>query len=32
VRAYSGKLWMRSRPGDGTRIEIWLPKQDDGSK
>jgi PAS domain S-box-containing protein len=32
VRAYSGKLWIRSRPGDGTRIEIWLPKQDDGSK
>ncbi|HWD99017.1 MAG TPA: ATP-binding protein [Bryobacteraceae bacterium] len=28
VRAYSGKLWMRSRPGAGTRIEIWLPKQE----
>jgi PAS domain S-box-containing protein len=28
VRAYSGKLWIRSRPGAGTRIEIWLPKQD----
>ena len=25
VRAYSGRLWVRSRPGEGTRVEVWLP-------
>jgi PAS domain S-box-containing protein len=32
VRAYSGKLWMRSRPGAGTRTEIWLPEQANSSR
>ena len=27
VRAYFGRLWIRSRPGEGTRVEVWLPKQ-----
>jgi len=26
VRAHSGKLWMRTEPGKGTRVEVWLPK------
>jgi len=26
VRAYFGKLWIRSRPGEGTRVQVWLPK------
>jgi len=26
VRAYSGKLWIRSRPAEGTRVQVWLPK------
>ncbi len=25
VRAHSGVLWMRTRPGGGTRVEVWLP-------
>jgi signal transduction histidine kinase len=25
VRAHSGVLWMRTKPGEGTRIEVWLP-------
>ncbi|MGD1073702.1 MAG: PAS domain S-box protein [Bryobacteraceae bacterium] len=25
VRAYSGKLWVKTRPGEGTRVEVWLP-------
>ncbi len=27
VRAYFGRLWIRSRPGEGTRVQVWLPKQ-----
>ncbi len=30
VRAYSGKLCMRSRPGQGTRVEVWLPNPPNG--
>jgi len=26
VRAYFGRLWIRSRPGEGTRVQVWLPK------
>jgi len=25
VRAHSGILWMRTGPGEGTRVEVWLP-------
>jgi PAS domain S-box-containing protein len=25
VRAYSGKLLLRTTPGQGTRVEVWLP-------
>jgi signal transduction histidine kinase len=25
VRAHSGKLWLRTEPGKGTRVEVWLP-------
>lgn len=25
VRACSGKLWLRTGPGEGTRVEVWLP-------
>ena len=25
VRAHSGVLWMRTEPGQGTRVEVWLP-------
>jgi signal transduction histidine kinase len=25
VRAHGGKLWLRSRPVEGTRVEVWLP-------
>jgi PAS domain S-box-containing protein len=25
VRAHAGKLWLRSRPLEGTRVEVWLP-------
>jgi signal transduction histidine kinase len=25
VRAHSGILWMRTQPGQGTRVEVWLP-------
>jgi PAS domain S-box-containing protein len=25
VRAHAGILWMRTRPGEGTRVEVWLP-------
>ena len=25
VRAHSGKLWVRTAPGKGTRVEVWLP-------
>jgi PAS domain S-box-containing protein len=25
VRAHSGILWMRTKPGEGTRVEVWLP-------
>jgi signal transduction histidine kinase len=25
VRAHSGVLWMRTAPGKGTRVEVWLP-------
>lgn len=25
VRAHSGVLWMRTKPGEGTRVEVWLP-------
>jgi PAS domain S-box-containing protein len=25
VRAHSGVLWMRTGPGQGTRVEVWLP-------
>jgi PAS domain S-box-containing protein len=25
VRAHSGILWMRTAPGEGTRVEVWLP-------
>jgi two-component system cell cycle sensor histidine kinase/response regulator CckA len=27
VRAYSGKLWLKTSAGEGTRVEIWLPLQ-----
>jgi signal transduction histidine kinase len=27
VRAYFGRIWLRSRPGEGTRVQVWLPKQ-----
>jgi len=27
VRANSGKLWLTTEPGKGTRVEIWLPDQ-----
>jgi PAS domain S-box-containing protein len=27
VRAYFGRLWIRSRPGEGTLIQVWLPRQ-----
>lgn len=26
VRAYFGRLWICSRPGEGTRVQVWLPK------
>ena len=32
VRAYFGRLWIRSRPGEGTRVEVWLPKQPEVKK
>ncbi|MES1261225.1 MAG: ATP-binding protein [Acidobacteriota bacterium] len=25
VRSHDGKIWLRTRPGEGTRVEIWLP-------
>ncbi len=25
VRAHSGILWLRTQPGKGTRVEVWLP-------
>jgi signal transduction histidine kinase len=25
VRAHSGKLWLRTESGKGTRVEVWLP-------
>jgi two-component system, cell cycle sensor histidine kinase and response regulator CckA len=25
VRAHSGKLWLRTEAGKGTRVEVWLP-------
>ena len=25
VRAHSGRLWLRTEPGKGTRVEVWLP-------
>jgi len=25
VRACAGKLWLRTGPGEGTRVEVWLP-------
>jgi two-component system cell cycle sensor histidine kinase/response regulator CckA len=27
VRAYSGKLWLRTRPGEGTAVGVWLPNE-----
>jgi PAS domain S-box-containing protein len=26
VRAYSGLLWVKTSPGEGTRVEVWLPE------
>jgi two-component system, cell cycle sensor histidine kinase and response regulator CckA len=26
VRAYEGKLFLATAPGQGTRVEVWLPK------
>lgn len=31
VRAYSGKLLIRTAPGQGTRVEVWLPAGDAAS-
>jgi signal transduction histidine kinase len=28
VRAYEGKLILATAPGKGTRVEVWLPKDD----
>jgi PAS domain S-box-containing protein len=28
VRAYAGRLWIRTKPGEGTRVEVWLPITD----
>jgi len=25
VRAHAGVLWLRTEPGEGTRVEVWLP-------
>jgi PAS domain S-box-containing protein len=27
VRAWSGRLWLKTSPGEGTRVEVWLPEQ-----
>jgi two-component system cell cycle sensor histidine kinase/response regulator CckA len=26
VRAYSGRLWLKTSPREGTRVEAWLPE------
>jgi len=25
VRAHGGVLWMNTKSGEGTRVEVWLP-------
>ncbi len=31
VRAYSGKLFVATAAGEGTRVEVWLPRESGGT-